>query len=650
MTYVLVQSHWSVTTLNTNDLRYLLQLWSLRINNTPTNFKTSKVVNNITHLNDQTFDMVFMTEKFWNVLIRKLSHFKSLINDHTMVIVESTESPWFYDRVNELLSNNIVLAIFSEISCRRLTLSANEFCLTNPSNEKLSITMGVLSNKFVKPNIQQRVDLKNPVASGLLESMKTAVSFFKGRLDIILSVKSARMLNKLIWKNLLLVVCFHCLSVIFEESNILKLAKMPQVVPIMKGSFQEILSICNNLELKALPRANSSQADRLLQVLILIESNTFLKLQSAITLNVNNMESNQLYYNFVNGNELSILLTLDNLMNLATQLHIQPTFLECISSFLSHLIQVRNTNHSKLFHLKRRLINLNPVNDIKPEDNMMNFPPFNPLPLPSPPSQFVSTPLVMMMANNDGKSENQEDKDSDSSSEVSIDSGVRSLFNGYTKRKETFYDTQPAPEPVSSPGPAFIQGPGQNSAVPFPPQQFPYQSQFPQPMPQPLQQPIPLFQPQYPPQYPPHFPPQVPYPPQPPGQTNGQYRPPQFVPAPLPAHLQSPVPPPNSTTQPPFGYHSPYGYYPYPFQGPPIKKRPVNYHHLQPTINRNTSIQQLRESHNGLLESVNFGAAMNNRIPNRYGRYDTSTTMLNSGNNSRSSHGNSSTHNGNSQK
>ena len=56
---------------------------------------------------------------------------------------------------------------------------------------------------------------------------------------------------------------------------------------------------------------------------------------------------------------------------------------------------------SKLFQAKRILNDsktIREINGIPPNKNMMNFPPFNPPPLPQPPTQsfFNSNPLVFM--------------------------------------------------------------------------------------------------------------------------------------------------------------------------------------------------------------------------------------------------------------
>ncbi|WEJ96539.1 hypothetical protein PSN45_004078 [Yamadazyma tenuis] len=551
---MLSSSGWYITVCNFNNSKNLHSNWSIQLGKTKVSFQVHKQVRNIEEVHGK-FDLIVFTEAFFGIFSTKISKFRGFLNDKTKVIVDCNECPWFFEKVNDVL-DTVVLAMYSDIDCRRLSSKSNMFILVGDKSD-LTLYLGVLTGRNKKPNVE--LILENAETD---EALSHFVASCKARSVILVMIpfQSYHMLIQIIWKNLIRVICFHTLSIVFEEKDVLALSNSSFVVPLMKGTYQELLYLSDKLNLKLFPSINSPKAISSLQLLILMERDRYLKRKSELKLDYNDLDSNQLYYNFVNGFSLTIICTLNFLLNQAFELDVDAKYLESLNSFLIRLISIRTSQHSNFFYLRKRMLQFDPISGIPPKKNMMNFPPFNPLPIPSPPKQFFNSVVVMMV-----RPEVKADYPKDDASFVSVDSAIKDIVNEYAP--DTFYDTQEASD-ISSPTSTIAQDkfsyPSGNLSLPKHPQNT--------------------------------------------GQQMASYQ----------SHSR-------------FYYTSAAAN-----QYSPVLRKASSFHHLQPTITKNTSVQQLKETHSSIMEAVQFYDCIYDQNT-RYGKYDTSTAFANSANNSRSS-------------
>lgn len=585
----------------------------------------------------ESFDLVIFGDDFSSHLHTHLPILNTVITRESLIFMDCNNCPWLYEKVTSMVPN-FVLVIQSTINLKRLTPFSFQFKLIMV--EPIKILVGIISLKFWKDGLDLVLNYKKAQTTyqGLiLGKFRSVLDNLPKTSVAIISHKDCKYMNKIIWKNIISIVCFHSLSVIFEETNALQLSKLNNVVPLMKGSYKEVLKLCSQLCLKGIPTPDSPEAKRLLQLLILIEGNSYLKSQSLLKHNFNSLEANLLYYNFVNGYTTNILNIFNYLLNLAFKLEIDTPFLESINSFLLRLYNIKVFNNSKIFHIKQNMVNYNTINGISPDKNMMNYPPFNNLPLPKPPTQFVSNPLVLMSTINDPNNINSKQK-KDNESIVSIDSKIQNLISSNDQlRNEIFYDTSddlPSAKQLQPPDQAFAQNNSSDNTLSDQQMarehyQQQYHQQYQQQYHQQYHQEQQYYQQQY---YQQHYNKQYQYQQQHfPPQGHYQYQQPSAYP-----NNSSNPPLPNTPLHPPFPVPMPLPAHTYDRNR---TRKPPSYHRLLPTINRNTSVDQLRESHDHLLNSIKFDNTMDHLTSSRYGKYDTSTAFLNIGSVTNSSNG-----------
>lgn len=597
-TYLLIESSWEVTVFNINDLKYLREKWTITINSSKVNFEVDKVITNIDKATER-YDLVLMTRKFQSTLLRKIGKFLSLLYPHTIIIVDCTSDPLIFGEISIILSQQVILAFHSDTDCRRIAVDQNKFMFLNTSRP--TFNLGLLSES--KTNINDILSIEDPVPGQHAYVLARLRSLCDKNQISLNFIKQPRILNKLIWKSVIFLICFHILSIIYEEYDILKLSHLHIAAPVMKGCFVEVTAMCNKIDPKLFPENKAESSHKRLQVMILMESNKYMKLNSSLELNINSMDANPIFYNFVNGYELPVTDMIHSVITLGKKLGLATLYLQSTQSFLLRLLAIRTTDYSKIFHLKKNLSNFETVNGITPEKNMMNFPPFNPLPLPSRPLNFavplpVTTSMpfrktnTVMMVLTDSRADNNLVEDNEST--MSVDPELRQMVNEYggDVGGDAFYDS------VQQIAPAAYR--------PCPPIGTPY--------------------PQAPPPNTTYMP--VNQPPVPPTASLSSFIPQH---SPLPSAQQQYLYPQYQLNNPSSVY-APQYQSPYPLQ----YRKPSSFYHLQPIITRNTPVEQLLQSHISAIQ--NLGPLSRIDTSNSpYGKYDTTTTYVNSANNSRAS-------------
>lgn len=542
LAFVFHQLHWTVTYYD-NCFTPTSKIWKIIVNDQIFEFPVVTIHN----LDAVDHDIIIFDELFYSQLIN--SRYK--LREDTLVLVNCCLNLWLYEKVNNVLPN-AVMAVYSEVQCRKL--NSDTFKIIHNGFKTM---FGVLSQNNLKSQLLtvMNFDQKGMVFLELKKVMKSHNNSL-----VVLSPDSSELFRKFIWKNIIRIVSFHCLSVIFEDSDYFKLAQMPDLLPILKGSFNEILDLISRTDSLDFPLPESDESIKLLQIMILKETNLLLSLTSP-SHTIPFLHTNQRYYNFINGFEHGSSPLLSNLLSTCEENGLDTPFLQSISYFLSSMRQKDVNPMLRRKSLTKKSI----VNGIYPEENMMNFPPFNPLPLPSP--ALKSYPLIMMVK-----------QESDNESIVSIDPLVREAY------EETFYDSTPVqPEGPPNVGSGVVTGPLPSGSMHLVSGPMNLGGQMNSGVTMPLVS----------------------------GGMPGGPMPPNGTMSlgPIPGSL----PGPNFYTQP----------VPLPIQYPMTYTKLPTYHHL-PHLDKLSSAK-LREYHDNVMESVKFNPA---NLPSRYGKYDTSLVLL----------------------
>lgn len=672
LTWAFTEAKWQVTVVPLNEKRSAMpdEWWHLVLETETFAYLPHLIVGDMqqlsTFVEDKIatikFDIVAITYKCYEELQNNRMLLEGMIDKKTVFLVDSNEDIWIAAKFRDLFPDNAVLSIYSDVDCRSVSHNSNCFRLMN---DVTTIMVGYTSE--ISEGISTAaVDGKGP-AGGTLIRLRNVFNDqkLKGKL-VVLPADYHRRLSKIIWKNIIRVICFESLSIIFEEPDILSLAKQINVAPLMKGIFQEILTICKYLKIKGLPLPYTESSKKLLQSSILLESNQ--RMKRTITCSNNRqiypkyLDATKLFYDFSRGIEINITSLLFKLLKISDEFSIETPFLESTYSFMNRLITIRdgidnngNLCPSKLFQAKRILndsTTLEEINGIPPNKNMMNFPPFNPPPLPQPPTQsfFNSSPLVFMSEihshNNIGNNKNNSNNNSNTlelkktSIQDTLGSGLNDAPIVNTKLPcDKFYDAETRLNHLQQTGTTISNTPYTN----YP---YPRNNTFSQ-----SQQDLPIHgMHNLPPKNQAGINTNAYY-----MQQNGQYYSSANPNCYSHQQYQKPMYQPYNSSLSSFatlsntsqGANYSNGNISNEFVNRHgsfnIPKKKQTFFHASIPITRKTSSHKLRQSHASLLDMVQFNDLMDKTTSSRYGvELDTSSTVLSSANNSRGSKASSS--------
>lgn len=647
LTWALSIAKWEPTVITMNEKRSYLQYqpWFMFVQSKAYDYHPKQLANDLSDLHRaedrlEVFDIVISTYESYLHLESEPQLLHNCTDNNTLWLIDATENIWITEKFSQLLPGSLVLSICSDIDCRLLKGRSNCFRLMSDSQTIMIGSVTCQSNNLVIKSLNCKgvLGVKLSQFSSIFQSNQHLCQMF------ILPADYHKKLSKVIWKNLIRVVCFEALSIIFEEPDILSLAKLNNAVPLMKGTFQEILSISKKLKIKGLPFPFTDDSKKLLQTTILSEGNRKIKRLAKCSNDKDIfpkfIEANKSFYDFSQGIKISIPTLLLKLLQVSDEFNIDTPFLESTYSVINRFVAIRdgidshgNSCPSRLFQVKKNesdLMAFETVNGIPPNKNMMNFPPFNPLPIPNPPTQYIfnsNTLVFMSQIHSKLKAGIEDDEDDDNSS---IDSALKELMIGRENitYSDEFYDAEThidngvsdmrkryamsQNQHVSSPSTTAgaVSGNLDIHAISKMPashlnankaagqQQYFNSTKYQQP-------------------------------------NNPNAYPDQDY-----AYGMSNIPAKNYIAYQNYNQYARYSQESLPGQplnihGPPLinpRKRPPFFRASAPTT-RKTSSQKLRQSHANLLEMIHFDSLMDKTTSNRYGvDYDTSSTALNTAN------------------
>jgi len=576
--------------------------WKMHGNLNSFEFKPHLVICNMEQLTNSLriseesyfcYDYIIFDTKFMDVLRQIPILFKKVLKPDT-IILHITAGFCPILSLDKVFTHYCVLTMVSNIDCRLVDPSTNSFVLVNTNQE---VMIGSVSSSH---SIATAVALKLQENVGKrLEWMKTAYDSLSNVTVFVLF--NNRPLIDAIREKTINIVCLESLSIVFDETIIAKLLQNEMAIPVINGAYQELILVSHELYK---PLYASESYTHILETLLEQESRVQAE-RSLVALQKPNLPkffpSNSLYYNFRQGYEMTNILLLQNVLKQGATFALNLPFIDSIYRFLIKVATTAQANKQG----DKNMTKLKDVNGIPPEMNIMNFPPFLPLPNPTPPTISNGKSLT-----------SHEDK---------INSQLRELMVG---REELTYgpkvydadqikttsicEMEPKQQFIQGAPPQFIQEVPPQSIQEVPPQS--------------IQEVPPQFIQKVPPQFSPTFIP-----------PHSFTRPNQH---PQPTSQPSPVFPTqvrdrhgNAFILHPNGVITPIGSQPSPHEPLRTQQKPKLYSHVLPTVNRNTSSQRLRESQANLLNVVHFQGIVE-MSSSRYGGLDSSTTLVNSANSS----------------
>lgn len=353
------------------------------------------------------FDYVFLSASA-SCAIKEPPVWRTHISEETLVIAEGILLA--DSLLAEILCHEQCACLHSEIDCRKL--APNEYILLGSKSRKFDFALGNSRSSGTKH--------KNAIATGarskkalVLEADYKALKI--GRFQLCTS----QFINTQIAKKSISLICVESLALLFEKRDVSSLQNS-SCSHLMLGLYRELLGLLLLMQKKAaikLSKVGSGSNDWL-QALIQSET-VALNVRKQLIDNVLNpppfLADMRLLYDFSQKEPLEVATCIQTTLEIANGLGFTTPYLQSLDIFLTRYIGDRDERNANGALLNPRLgdtaeravakfINYELFNYIKPRDNMMNYPPFQPLPRPSTPRffsrpqlvPFVSNPVVMM--------------------------------------------------------------------------------------------------------------------------------------------------------------------------------------------------------------------------------------------------------------
>lgn len=323
------------------------------------------------------YDYIIFDTKFIDVL-RQIPILFNRVLKPDSIIVHITDGYCPLLPLDNVFANYCVLTMISNVDCRLVDASTNSYVLMSTHQE---IMVGsVCSNPYRATTVALK--LQEGVGKRL-EWIKAAYEWL-GHV-MVLVLRNNRPLLDAIRRKTVAIICLESLSVTFNEPEIIELVRKDSVVPVLDGVYRELIAISKELY----KSSYYHEKPQILQLLIGQESRAQAERMSLLLQKPylpKHTSANLLYYNFRQGYEMTNILLIQNVIKHGAALAMKLPFVDSIYRFLIKVAAIARGKGD------RNLLKLRDVNGIPPERNIMNYPPFQPLPNPTPPKIIKEKP------------------------------------------------------------------------------------------------------------------------------------------------------------------------------------------------------------------------------------------------------------------
>jgi hypothetical protein len=539
------------------------------------------------------FDYVFLSASA-SCAIQEPPVWRKHISEETLVIAEGILLA--DSSLAEILGHEQCACLHSEIDCRKL--AQNEYILLGSKSRKFDFALGNSRTSGTKHKNAFPRGARSKKAL-VLEADYRALKIGKFQLCTSLFI------NTQIVKKSISLICIDSLALLFEEREFSSL-QGGNCAQLMLGLYHDLLRLSSLMQEKAAIKLSKVELgfDEWLKAIVQKEA-AALNMRKQLTSNVLNappfLADMRLLYEFSQKEPLEVVTCIRSILKIADGLSFTAPYLKSLDIYLTQYIGIRDNSSEIAVSLNQRpgntaeravakFINYELFNYIKPRDNMMNYPPFQPLPRPSTP-KFSSRPQVVLLVSNPVVMMTSLKFDAQTSEEqhhITQDSPIENLQELITGTEEMtypdeFYDcASQSVATISKHTQPVMEARGEVSEMVVAMGAGSVQSITP----------------------------------------NGSFHPPQSDLDPL------------QSGQPPQIESERFGTLPPSASQPLLKAKRKGYHRRPIPITKNSTTKQLYESHTRLMEAVQFNSFMEKSTSSRYGALDTTVAIMNSASNS----------------
>ena len=308
---------------------------------TETEYKPHSIYDNVrdlTSIKDQ-IDFVFMSGNTLEELLEYSTMIKDIVDENTIIFVDSTNCSKLEDFVNEKFPNNVLLSITSEVFVKILRYDTRN--VYSHLGSKVTTTIGsTMSN----PSPIVIDTLKGSNLQGKKLNDLTNILQTNGVFPCSIIQNGVRpSINSLLWKQTLTFIPFELLSLLYGELDLNNSVQNS----LIRKSFEDILKLANlDCKEEFTDIANRSKCEQLFDQLLkqFNQSYSSYKIKS---LNNNFFSDESIsdiplhIYNFENNFEDFIPICLDQLLKSALQINVDIPYIECIYSFYLEIEKIR---------------------------------------------------------------------------------------------------------------------------------------------------------------------------------------------------------------------------------------------------------------------------------------------------------------------
>lgn len=299
---------------------------------------------------DLKFDLILGTLHSYRLKCLDLPYIKKFLHRDTVFLVDTTNDLSVINNVGGYFPDHLVLTMWSDIS----GIASENFNYCFLKDTKCRVFVGE-SSQDIEKGYSQAWKRVNSTGS-LITRFCSCISVGEFCTALVLGQSFERRVTKIICSNIIRVICFDILSIIFEEPDVTILSQRKDAAHLIKGNYQEILAIARTLGIQDIPIPFTKDAGRLLQVLVLKEKNKMMsrfctKVGQRSSMNAANLHSN-LFHNSMHDFEVKFSRYLVGMLVISNKLGLISPFLEFTFYFISLLFtsgNVFNSNGRKLY-------------------------------------------------------------------------------------------------------------------------------------------------------------------------------------------------------------------------------------------------------------------------------------------------------------
>lgn len=289
-------------------------------------------------------DIVLISASTLDELVEISNKLKLIVSKSAVILIDSTYASGLEKVILRMLPNNVVLSVFSEAKVKNVEYD------TRIVNQHLGnkVTTMIGTSISTPPKHIEEALKGNSLAGKKLTEMVSILQS-NGVHPCTLVQKGVKpSINSFIWKQVASFIAFDVLSLIYGELNLKNKGLL-----IVKKVFQDILSLAVVACPGEIPnKKETAKVDQLFNEII-TEYNQLHsqykvepKVKSTPIYNHELLDIPLCIYNFSNNLENQIKLSLDQCLNISSELNIVVPYIESISTFY---LEIENIQSKKIF-------------------------------------------------------------------------------------------------------------------------------------------------------------------------------------------------------------------------------------------------------------------------------------------------------------